>query len=130
MIAAPRRALKLARACAGFFLAALALSGCISLPQSEALRAAAPAGLPKRVELAEVPFHTQDDYLCGPASLAMVLNAAGIAASVESLTPLVYLPGRQGSLQAEMLGATRRSSLVAYTLTPELEAILAKRATR
>ena len=27
----------------------------------------------------------------------------------------MYLPGRQGSLQAEMLGATRRSGLVAYT---------------
>ena len=124
MITAPRRALKLARACAGFFLAALALSGCISLPQSEALRAAAPAGLPNRVELAEVPFHTQDDYLCGPASLAMVANAAGVAASVESLTPLVYLPGRQGSLQAEMLAATRRPGLVAYALAPELEAML------
>jgi hypothetical protein len=114
-----------ARARAGlFFLAALALSGCVSLPQSEALRAAAPAGLPPSVELAAVPFHAQDDFLCGPASLAMVFNAAGIAATVEALTPQVYLPGRQGSLQAEMLGATRRNGLVAYTLAPELESVL------
>lgn len=117
-----------ARVRAGFFFAALAalvcLGGCISLPQSEALRGAVPAGLPPRVELTQVPFHLQDDFLCGPASLAMVFNAAGVPASVESVTPMVYLPGRQGSLQAEMLGATRRSGLVAYTLAPELEAVL------
>jgi hypothetical protein len=117
-----------ARVRAGFFFAALVallgLGGCISLPQSEALRGAAPAGLPPRVELTQVPFHLQDDFLCGPASLAMVFNAAGVLASVESVTPMVYLPGRQGSLQAEMLGATRRSGLVAYTPAPELEAVL------
>ena len=101
------------------------LGGCISLPQSEALRANPPAGLPQRIELTQVPFHRQDDFLCGPASLAMVFNAAGIAsASVESLTPMVYLPGRQGSLQAEMLGATRRTGLLAYTLEPRLEDVL------
>ena len=96
----------------------------MSLPQSEALRAAAPAGLPARAELTQVPFHAQADFLCGPAALAMAFNAAGVPGSVESLTPLVYLPGRQGSLQAEMLGATRRSGLVAYPLAPELESVL------
>lgn len=117
-----------ARARAGFLFAlvaaALALGGCISLPQTDALRETPPRGLPSRVELTQVPFHKQDDYLCGPASLAMVFNAAGVKADVESLTPLVYLPGRQGSLQAEMLGATRRSGLVAYTLAPQLEDLL------
>ena len=55
----------------------------------------------------------------------MVFNAAGVSsATVESVTPLVYLPGRQGSLQAEMLGATRRTGLVAYTLAPQLEDVL------
>lgn len=104
--------------------AALCLGGCITLPQSEALREAPPRDLPARVELTEVPFHRQGDFLCGPASLAMVFNAAGVPADVESVTPLVYLPGRQGSLQAEMLGATRRSGLVAYTLAPKLEDLL------
>jgi len=113
-----RRAAFAALACA------LALGGCISLPQSEALRAAPPQGIPPRVELTEVPFFVQDGFLCGPASLAMVINAAGVPATVDSLEPMVYLPGRQGSLQAEMLGATRRSGLVAYTLAPRLEDLL------
>ena len=124
----PARSAGKARACAGFSFAALALlclGGCVSLPQSEALRASPPAGLPPRVELTQVPFHEQDDFLCGPATLAMVFNAAGIAAAnVESVTPMVYLPGRQGSLQAEMLGATRRTGLVAYALAPRLEDLL------
>ena len=131
MAAAPlsRSAAGKARVRAGFFFAALwalcCLGGCISLPQSEALRESPPQGLPARVELTQVPFHRQDDFLCGPASLAMVFNAAGIAAaSVESVTPMVYLPGRQGSLQAEMLGATRRTGLVAYTLAPQFEDML------
>lgn len=121
-----RPAAKTARASAGFFLAVLSalLGGCISLPQSEALNARPPAGLPLRVELTQVPFHAQSDFLCGPASLAMVFNAAGVSATVESVTPMVYLPGRHGSLQAEMLGATRRSGLVAYTPAPQLEAVL------
>jgi len=124
-----RRSAGQARVRAGLFYAALAalscLAGCISLPQSEALREKPPTGIPQRVELTQVPFHKQDDFLCGPASLAMVFNAAGISsASVESLTPMVYLPGRQGSLQAEMLGATRRNGLVAYTLAPRLEDLL------
>ena len=124
-----RRSAGQARVRAGLFYAALAalscLAGCISLPQSEALRENPPAGLPQRVELTQVPFHMQDDFLCGPATLAMVFNAAGVSsASVESLTPMVYLPGRQGSLQAEMLGATRRNGLVAYTLAPRLEDLL------
>jgi len=54
----------------------------------------------------------------------MAFNAAGVRADVESLKPLVYLPGRQGSLQAEMLGATRRSGLLAYPLAPRLEDLL------
>ena len=71
-----------------------------------------------------MPFFRQHDFLCGPAALAMVFNAAGVRGDVESVTPLVYLPGRQGSLQAEMLGATRRSGLLAYPLAPRLEDLL------
>jgi len=43
---------------------------------------------------------------------------------VGSLTEQVYLPGRQGSLQVEMLAATRRNGALAYQLAPELRAVL------
>jgi len=85
-----------------------------------------PVTWPDQVLLATVPFHPQDDHLCGPASLAMVAQAAGRDVSPAWLTPQVYLPGRQGALQVEMLAATRRMGLVPYMLQPELRALLAE----
>lgn len=71
-----------------------------------------------------VPFFPQEDYQCGPASLAAALVHAGRQATPESLLPQVYLPGRKGSLQAEMLATARRHQLVAYPLAPRLEDLL------
>lgn len=123
-----------ARHRAGVMLAvawAAALFGCATPPQTASLRAAwretppqtAPAR-PASVELLAVPFHPQEDYQCGPAALATVLNAAGVAARPDELTPQVYLPGREGSLQVELLAATRRHGLVAYRLAPSLAELL------
>ena len=108
-----------------FSLAALlALGGCISLPQTEGLRASGYAGLPARTELVDVPYYPQEDFMCGPTSLAMALNGVGVDATVSTLTEQVYLPGREGSLQVEMLAATRRNGALAYQLVPELRAVL------
>lgn len=105
-------------------VAILALGGCISLPQTEALRESGAAGLPARAELVDVPYYAQEDLMCGPTSLAMALNAVGIDAKVATLTEQVYLPGREGSLQIEMLAAARRNGALAYPLAPELRAVL------
>lgn len=114
-------------ALAGLVLcAALALGGCATAPQMAALERAWPAAWPDQVLLGTVPFFAQDDHLCGPASLAMVAQAAGRLVTPEQLTPQVYLPGRQGALQVEMLAATRRQGLVPYLLAPELQALLAE----
>ncbi|MGE5130364.1 MAG: PA2778 family cysteine peptidase [Sphingomonadaceae bacterium] len=71
-----------------------------------------------------MPFYPQEDHQCGPAALATALGAQGIELSPDALAPEVYLPGREGSLAAEMLGATRRQGLVAYPLRPQLEDVL------
>jgi tetratricopeptide (TPR) repeat protein len=109
-----------ARFTAGFLFFSVLLSGCsLIAPQTHALREQRPAGLPARVELAAVPFFPQDNYYCGPAALAMVLNAAGLNVTPEDLIDQVYLPGRKGSLQVEMLAAARRRGLIAYELAPQ-----------
>lgn len=118
-----------ARVLAGFFfalLAALSLQGCIVMPQAEALREAGYPGLPRTAELVEVPFYPQapGDTLCGPNSLAMVLGFQGVNPGIETLTSQVYLPGREGSLQVEMMAATRRNGLLAVPLAPEVAAIM------
>lgn len=104
--------------------AALLLGGCATPPQWAQLERQWPAQLTDRVRLDHVPFHVQDDNLCGPATLAMVAQAAGKSVTPEQLTPQVYVPGRQGALQLEMLAAARRQGLVAYPLAPSLQALL------
>ena len=111
-------------ALAGVVLCGLLLTGCATPPQSAELQRTWPAQLPQQALLDQVPFHPQDDLLCGPATLAMVAQAAGSRVTPEQLTPQVYLPGRQGALQTEMLAATRRQGLVAYPLAPDLQTVL------
>jgi tetratricopeptide (TPR) repeat protein len=122
------RARENARRLAGvFFACAVALlGGCASLvPQSSKLHdQGMPEGLPKHVELSEVPFFPQDDYQCGPAALATLLSSYGPAVTPQQLVPEVYLPERKGSLQVEMLAAARRHGLVSYKIRPSLDALM------
>lgn len=107
------------------FAVSAVLSGCASLPHADYGQALAPT-LPERVELGEVPFYPQEDYQCGPAALATVLSSAGAVRTPEQLVEQVYLPQRQGSLQPEMLGATRRAGMLPYPLDATPRALLAE----
>ena len=71
---------------------------------------------PAAVELDDVPFHAQREYQCGPAALAMLLGQSGVSLTPDALVPEVYLPGRAGSLQPELIAAVRRHDRVAYVL--------------
>lgn len=101
------------------FAALLMLTGCASQigPQT-VVRAAQP------VELVGVPFHPQTVYHCGPAALAMVLGWSGISADPERLGAELYIPAKQGTLQAELLARARRSARLAYVIPPRLAALL------
>ena len=115
---------------AGFFVAAvLLMSGCAS-PQVSQLARDFPisrtqvSGVPVSASISGVPFFPQDDFQCGPAALAMVAQHAGVKVLPDELTEQVYVPGRKGSFQVEMLTAARRQALVAYQLRPQLEDLL------
>jgi len=113
--------IKNARALASvlFLSCAALIQGCASwTPQTKDLAENRPAGIPGARELTEVPFFAQSEYQCGPASLAMVMNAAGAKVTPEELVSQVYVPERKGSLQVEMLAAPRRHGLVSYQLAP------------
>jgi hypothetical protein len=107
----------------GGLLLMFLLGGCAT-PQTHALLKLNPNHLPQRVELTDVPFYPQEAHQCGPAALATVLNMGGSRVTPQDLTPEVYLPGREGSLQVEMLAATRRNGLLAYELSPKLDDLL------
>lgn len=102
---------------------ALLLAGCAINPPlrvSESL----PGG---GIDLgAQLPFHPQTEYQCGPAALATVLGASGVAVTPEALAPQVYLPGREGSLQLELVGATRRAGRIPYVIAREPQAVFAE----
>jgi tetratricopeptide (TPR) repeat protein len=110
--------------CVGFFIILTLLGGCANLPQTAAILERIPSDIPSRVELENVPFFPQDDYQCGPAALATVLNASGIKIEPETLVGQVYIPSKKGSLQIEMLASIRRQGRIAYELQPQLIDIL------
>jgi tetratricopeptide (TPR) repeat protein len=95
------------------------LAGCASIPTSV-------SGLPvsgQAIELEDTPFYPQERYQCGPAALATALVHSGAEVSLEDIVDKVYLPGRQGSLQVELLAATRTEGRLPYVIDGSLAAI-------
>jgi hypothetical protein len=90
---------------------------------------AAPAGptradpAPAPVRLSQVPFVAQPQFQCGPASLAMAMAVAGRPVPVERLAADSFVPGRGGTLQAEMLAAPRRHGLLATEIPGTADAL-------
>ncbi|MEO1245232.1 MAG: PA2778 family cysteine peptidase [Pseudomonadota bacterium] len=95
------------------------LAGCASIPE-QASRLPAGAG---GVELVETPFYPQERYQCGPAALATLLDMSGVSVSLPAVTEQVYIPQLRGSLQAELIAATRNAGRVPYVIDPELSAL-------
>lgn len=110
---------------AGLLALWLILTGCSATPHSDRLFADGRGELPLRSELVDVPFHPQQQYQCGPAALATVLQYSGVDTSPDALVSRIYVPGRQGSFQVEILAATRHHQRLAHTITASLPALLA-----
>ncbi len=100
------------------------LIACADTPQSDRLLQRAETGPRAPVELSWVPFFPQEQYLCGPAALATLLQASGVNVLPEALVADVYVPGRHGSFTVEMQAAARRHGRLAYRLPQTLDAVL------
>jgi hypothetical protein len=96
----------------GLWAGLLILSGCAGHGPNQASL----GQWPDRTHLADVPFHEQAALHCGPASLAMALNWSGVDVGPDELAAQVYTPGRQGSLQSELITAARRHGQLAYPI--------------
>lgn len=108
-------------ACA--FLLAIFLGACATSPQTRLLLDN-PPDLPPVVELTEVPFFPQQQYHCGPAALAGIINFRGVEVTPDEIARRVYIPELQGSLQVEIAAATRHYGLLAVQLDGQLESLL------
>ena len=105
-------------------LAASMLSACAS--STPRLTELIDPGTPARIELADVPFFPQQEYQCGPAALATVLDRPDRRVTPAELVPRVYLPGRRGSLQPELVAATRSYDRLPYLVEPSLDDAVAQ----
>ena len=72
------------------------------------------------------PFHPQHRFQCGPAALATLLGASGIPADPDALAAQVYVPGRRGSFQVEMVAATRTAGRIPWLVDGTLDALAAE----
>jgi len=105
------------------FLLVVLSGACATSPQARLL-VDNPPDIPQQVELTEVPFFPQLDYYCGPSSLASIISYRGTAVEPEQIAPLIYVPELKGSLQTEVISATRRFDLLPVLLDGTLESIL------
>ena len=95
------------------------LTGCASIPPHVSKLDA--GQIP--VELVETPFFPQERYQCGPAALATALGSSGLVVDPGELVDRVYLPEKQGSLQVEMLAATRTAGRIPYVIDGTLQVL-------
>jgi len=100
------------------------LTGCAGTPQTDALYELDYANRFPATELTQTVFFPQQQYQCGPAALATVLDDSGISIKPEQLVPLVYIPQKKGSLQIELIAATRRFGRIPYLIQPKLQDLL------
>ena len=110
-----------------FFLCSVLLSGCVSTPQTDQLLAGQAEDSSRHAShhIEGVPFFPQNDYHCGPAALATVLSASGLASVVpDDLVSKVYVPDRKGSFQVEMLAAARSYGRIPYIIEPRIEHLI------
>lgn len=98
---------------AGLMVSLILLTGCQTPPQTRALMLEPPP-IAKQHFIEQVPFYPQQQYYCGPTTLAEVANYHGLPFSPTDIAPLSFVPGLAGSLQIEMVAATRQLGMLAY----------------
>lgn len=105
-------------------------AGCASGPPLYDWPAATDATEPLPTEISEVPFFPQEAFQCGPAALAGVLNWSGVTTTPDDLSPYLYIPEREGTLQPELLAQSRRLGRIPYVIPPHPDALRAELAER
>lgn len=68
-------------------------------------------------EISGVPLIEQSDNQCGPASLATVARFSGLDHSSDELSLMMFTEGKKGTLQLDMMGASRRIGLLTVPVT-------------
>lgn len=102
------------------------LQGCATWQGTDPAAERAMAAYAEAVSIPDVPFFPQTDLHCGPAALATLMAHSGLVVDYANVVERVYLPGRQGTLQPELLAALRAAGRIPYRLDPVLDAVFAE----
>ena len=89
------------------------LSACAPAPD---LAGDVPPEVPTRAAVEGVPLIQQEDFYCGPAALAMVMQWSGQDVTQEQIAALSFSPGADGTYLADMIGAARRQGQLAVNV--------------
>jgi tetratricopeptide (TPR) repeat protein len=101
----------------------LLLAGCQTPPQTQLLLAQPPDIVQQHL-ITQVPFFPQQQFFCGPTTLSEVAGFYGLNKSPTTIAPSTFIPGREGTLQIEMVAATRQLGLVAYAERSSMQQLL------
>ena len=100
------------------------LSGCQSTPQADRLRQEGLASFPESHTIQSVPFIPQEQYYCGPTTLSEVFGYYGRTTSPNDIAPKLFIPNKEGSLQLEMITATRQFGFLPYNERGTLSSLM------
>jgi hypothetical protein len=105
----------------------LVLQGCASFaPQyyKQIKPSEAVSDLPLQKEILGLPFFPNDDLFCGPAAVSMVFTHLGQQVTLEEIAETLFIPGRLGTIQLDMLAVSRERGLTTYVIEPNVESLL------
>ena len=109
-----RSALEILRTGAFVLLLPVLLLGC---GQTVERAVSVPNDVPTRAAVAGVPLIKQQDFYCGPTSLAMVMQWSGHDVTQAEIAAQAFSPGAKGTYLADMTGAARRRGQLAVGLS-------------
>ena len=89
---------------------------CVTPARQTETLLASPGKLPSTYLIENVEFIDQSAGYCGPATLTMALRWAGKAVTVAEIAPQVFTPGFNGSLQTDLVSASRRQAMMAVRI--------------
>lgn len=101
----------------------LLLTGCQTPIQTQQLLDSPPR-IAKQHLINNVPFYPQQQFFCGPTTLAEVAGFYGLQQSPEQIAPNTFIPELEGTLQIEMTAATRQLGLLAYAERSNMQQLL------
>lgn len=103
--------MKCARRILGAVLCLGLVAACATPQQTLSLRQN-PPDISPQTELVDTPFFPQTQYYCGPAALATIMQSMDIPVQPDDLAPMIFTPGLKGTLQVELVAASRRLDML------------------